>query len=99
MTRTRPPKGLAVTFITDYGLEPLEGSRDEVARLAEAMRQISVLASLNDSNERVWVQDVAVGSAIVSSVSVPGDKRAFASSATNRTFPLTVILALSGRRS
>ncbi len=54
-------EGLAVTFITDYGLEPLEGSRDEVARLAAAMQQVSVLASLNDNNERVWVQDVTVG--------------------------------------
>ena len=57
--------GVAVTFITDYGLEPLEGSCDEVARLAEAMQQVSVLAPLNDNNERVWVQDVAVGDAIV----------------------------------
>jgi hypothetical protein len=64
--------GLAVTFITDYGLEPLEGSRDEVARLAQAMQQVSVLASLNDHNERVWVQDVTVGDAIVKLGLSPG---------------------------
>jgi hypothetical protein len=65
-------EGLAVTFITDYGLEPLEGSCGEVARLAEAMRQVSVLASLNDNDERVWVQDVAVGDAIVKLGLSPG---------------------------
>ncbi|MGO9904094.1 MAG: hypothetical protein ACLP0J_31515 [Solirubrobacteraceae bacterium] len=65
-------KGLAVTFITDYGLEPLEGSYDEVARLAQVMQQVSVLASLNDHNERVWVQDVAVGDAIVKLGLSPG---------------------------
>ncbi len=65
-------EGLAVTFITDYGLEPLEGSREEVARLAAAMQQVSVLASLNHDNKRVWVQDVAVGNAIVKLGLSPG---------------------------
>jgi hypothetical protein len=57
-------EGLAVTFITDYGLEQLEGSHEQVARLAEVMQQISVLAPLNQS-ERVWVEDVVVGDATI----------------------------------
>lgn len=56
--------GVAVTFITDRGLEPLEGSREEVARLAEVMRQVSALAAVNDV-ERVWLEDVIVGDAVV----------------------------------
>jgi hypothetical protein len=56
--------GLAVTFATDYGLEQLEGSREQIARLAEVMEQISVLAPLNET-ERVWVQEVVVGDATV----------------------------------
>lgn len=56
--------GIAVTFATDRGIEPLEGSRAEVAHLAEVMRQVGVLARLNE-DERVWVEDVAVGDAIV----------------------------------
>jgi hypothetical protein len=56
--------GVAVTFVTDYGLEPLEGSCAEIARLAEVMQQVSVLATLNDT-ERVWLEDVVVGDATV----------------------------------
>jgi hypothetical protein len=56
--------GLAVTFITDYGLEQLEGSYEEVARLAEVMQQVSVLAQLNET-ESVWLDDVQVGGATV----------------------------------
>jgi hypothetical protein len=56
--------GLAVTFITDHGLEELEGTCGEVARLAQVMQQVSALALLNE-NERVWVEDVVVGGAIV----------------------------------
>ena len=56
--------GLAVTFITDNGLEELEGTCEEVARLAQLMQQVSALAQLNDS-ERVWVDDVIVGDATV----------------------------------
>jgi len=56
--------GLAVTFITDAGLEPLEGSYEEVARLAQVMKEVSALALLND-DESVWVQDVVVGNATV----------------------------------
>ena len=36
----------------------------EVARLAEVMRQVSALAAVNDV-ERVWLEDVVVGDAIV----------------------------------
>jgi hypothetical protein len=57
-------EGIAVTFITDYGLEELEGSCEEVARLAQVMQQVSVLATLNDS-ESVWVDEVVVGDATV----------------------------------
>jgi hypothetical protein len=56
--------GIAVTFATERGIEPLEGSRDEVAHLAAVMQQVGVLARLND-DERVWVEDVTVGDAIV----------------------------------
>lgn len=56
--------GLAVTFITEKGLEPLEGSYEEVARLADVMQQVSVMATLND-DERVWLEDVVVGDAVV----------------------------------
>ncbi len=56
--------GVAITFITDKGLEPLEGSREEVARLAEVMRQVSALAAVNEA-ERVWLEDVVVGDAVV----------------------------------
>jgi hypothetical protein len=56
--------GVAITFITEKGLEPLEGTHAEVARLAEVMRQVSVLASAND-DERVWLEDVVVGDAVV----------------------------------
>jgi hypothetical protein len=35
-----------------------------VARLAEVMHQVSVLAALNE-DESVWLEDVAVGDAVV----------------------------------
>jgi hypothetical protein len=57
-------EGIAVTFITDHGLEQLEGSCEEVARLAVLMQQVSVLAALNE-DERVWVDEVVVGDATV----------------------------------
>jgi hypothetical protein len=65
--------GVAVTFVTDYGLEPLEGSHAEVARLADVMRQVSVLAPLNDF-ERVWIEDVVVGDATVRLGLEPGGR-------------------------
>lgn len=56
--------GVAVTFITEKGLEPIEGSHEEIARLADVMRQVSAMASLNEY-ERVWIEDVVVGDAVV----------------------------------
>jgi hypothetical protein len=56
--------GIAVTFVTERGIERLQGTLDEVARLAQVMQQVGVLASLNEA-ERVWLQDVQVGDAIV----------------------------------
>jgi hypothetical protein len=56
--------GIAVTFVTERGIEALEGSCDEIARLATVMQQVSAMAALNE-NERVWIDEVAVGDAIV----------------------------------
>jgi hypothetical protein len=56
--------GIEVTFVTERGIEPLEGTCDEIARLATVMQQVSALAMLNES-ERVWIDEVAVGDAIV----------------------------------
>ncbi len=57
-------RGVAVTFMTEKGLEPIEGTHEEVARLADVMRQVSVMASLNE-HERVWLEDVQVGDVVV----------------------------------
>ncbi|MGH2876237.1 MAG: hypothetical protein ACRDLV_08305 [Solirubrobacteraceae bacterium] len=57
-------EGVAITFATEHGLEPLEGSCAEVARLATVMRQVSVLAPLNEEG-RVWLERVVVGDAVV----------------------------------
>jgi hypothetical protein len=56
--------GIAVTFVTDRGIEPLEGSCEEVARLARVMQQVGALAAINEQ-ERVWVEEVTVGNAVV----------------------------------
>jgi hypothetical protein len=58
------PTGVHVTFITDCGLEPLEGTVEQIARLAEVMEQVSAIAPLN-SGERVWIEDVVVGDCVV----------------------------------
>jgi hypothetical protein len=57
-------RGIAVTFATDGGIEPLEGTCEEVARLARVMQQVGALAALNEQ-EQVWLDEVAVGDAIV----------------------------------
>jgi hypothetical protein len=57
-------EGIAVTFATERGIEPLEGTCDEIARLATVMQQVSALASIND-DERVWLEQVVVGNATV----------------------------------
>lgn len=56
--------GIAVTFATERGIEPLEGSCEEVAHLARVMQQVGALAALNE-REHVWLEDVPVGEAIV----------------------------------
>jgi hypothetical protein len=56
--------GIAVTFVTEHGLEALEGSCDEMARLATVMQQVGALAALNEA-EKVWIEDVTVGDAVV----------------------------------
>lgn len=56
--------GIAITFVTERGIEALEGSCDEVARLATVMQQVGALASLNEQ-EQVWLEDVTVGDAVV----------------------------------
>ncbi len=56
--------GLAVTFVTNGGLVALEGTADELGRLAEVMQQVAALAPLNESG-KVWIDDVAVGDAVV----------------------------------
>jgi hypothetical protein len=65
--------GLQVTFITDSGLEQLEGTHAEVAHLARVMQQVSVLAPLNES-ERVWIEGVPVGEATVKLGLAPGGR-------------------------
>lgn len=57
-------EGMAVTFATERGIERLEGSADEMARLARAMQQVAALGQLNE-HERVWVEEVPVGRALV----------------------------------
>ena len=64
-------RGISVTFATDRGIEPLEGTCDEVARLARVMQQVGALAALNES-EYVWLEEVAVGEAIVKLGLKPG---------------------------
>ena len=63
--------GIAITFVTERGIEPLEGSCQEVARLARVMQQVGALAELNDT-EQVWLEEVAVGEAIVKLGLKPG---------------------------
>jgi hypothetical protein len=63
--------GMAITFVTERGIEALEGSCQEVARLARVMQQVGALASLNDT-EQVWLDEVAVGEAIVKLGLKPG---------------------------
>jgi hypothetical protein len=52
--------GLAVTFVTDAGLVPLEGSAEELGRLADVMAQVAALAPLNET-EKMWIEEVRGG--------------------------------------
>jgi DNA-binding IclR family transcriptional regulator len=63
--------GMAVTFATERGIERLEGSADELARLARAMQQVAALGQLNE-HERVWVDEVPVGRSLVKLGLSPG---------------------------
>jgi hypothetical protein len=63
--------GMAVTFVTDRGLIPVEGSGEEIARLAEVMQQVAAMAPLNET-ENVWIEDVVVGESIVKLGLKPG---------------------------
>ena len=64
-------EGIAVTFATEHGIEPLEGTPDEVSRLAEIMKRVSVFAALNQE-ESVWLEEVPVGNAVVKLGVTPG---------------------------
>jgi hypothetical protein len=57
-------EGMAVTFATERGIERLEGSPEEVGRLARAMQQVAALCQLND-DESAWLEEVRVGRSIV----------------------------------
>jgi hypothetical protein len=63
--------GVAVTFATERGLERLVGSADELAYLARAMQQVATLGQLGE-NERVWIEEVPVGDAVVKLGLKPG---------------------------
>ena len=65
--------GVAVTFVTENGLEPLEGSCAEIARLAQVMQQVKRAAPPNVF-ERVWLEDVPVGDATVRLGLEPGGR-------------------------
>ena len=65
--------GIAVTLITESGLHQLEGSLEEMARLADVMRQASVLAPLCDG-EQVWLEDLTVGDTVVRLGLSPGGR-------------------------
>jgi DNA-binding IclR family transcriptional regulator len=64
-------EGIAVTFATERGLDRLEGSPEEIARLARAMQQVAALGELNET-ESVWVEEVAVGRSVVKLGLSPG---------------------------
>jgi hypothetical protein len=63
--------GMAVTFATERGIERLEGSPDDMARLARAMQQVAALGQLNE-HENVWLEQVQVGRALVKLGISPG---------------------------
>jgi hypothetical protein len=65
--------GLEVTFVTDAGLEQIEGSHAEVARLAHVMQQVSALAPLNETDNE-WIEAVTVGEATVRLGLAPGGR-------------------------
>jgi hypothetical protein len=64
-------EGMAITFGTERGLERLEGTPEEIARLARAMQQVAVLGQINE-HESVWLDTVAVGDARIKLGLAPG---------------------------
>jgi hypothetical protein len=64
-------EGMAITFGTERGLERLEGTPEEIARLARAMQQVAVLGQINE-HESVWLDTVAVGNARIRLGLAPG---------------------------
>ena len=64
-------EGLAVTFGTERGIERLEGTPEQVARLARAMQQVALLGQLNEHDD-LWLDTVAVGDAIIKLGLAPG---------------------------
>jgi hypothetical protein len=71
MEARQTENGLAVTFVTERGLVAVEGSEEQIARLAEVMVQVAALAPLNET-ERVWIENVAVGDSLVRLGLAPG---------------------------
>jgi hypothetical protein len=57
-------EGLAVMFGTERGVERLEGSPDEIVRVAGAMQQVAALGQLGE-HESAWLDEVPVGRSIV----------------------------------
>jgi uncharacterized protein YqfA (UPF0365 family) len=64
-------EGLAVTFGTEWGIERLVGSVQEVAHLARVMTQVAALGQAGE-HERVWIEAVPVGDAVVQLGLSPG---------------------------
>lgn len=64
-------EGMAITFGTERGVQQLEGTAEEVARLARAMQQVALLGQVNE-HEDVWLDSVAVGDRLVKLGLAPG---------------------------
>jgi hypothetical protein len=64
MEARQTENGVAVTFVTERGLVALEGSEEQITRLAEVMAQVAVLAPLNET-ESTWLENVPVGDSLV----------------------------------
>lgn len=55
---------IRVIFGTDQGLDIVEGTREEIERLARVMTQVAALGELN-TIETCWIESVVVGKDIV----------------------------------
>jgi hypothetical protein len=56
--------GISATFVSEHGVQALVGTPAEIARLANVMKQVAALATLNET-EKVWLEDVVVGDVVV----------------------------------